>query len=67
MASRLLEAARTSKRTFNINNKDDLEEYRFFKVNSKWRKANPFTLEWPHLSVVSMIEGKIVNKFLKLD
>ena len=53
-----------SKRRFDVTSPADLEEYAFFRENSKWRTGCPFHLEWPFLNVAEMIKDKIISEYL---
>lgn len=53
-----------SKRVFNPKSSEDLKELEFFLKKGTWRKNCPFTLEWPHLTVQSMMTEKIIGCYL---
>ena len=56
------------KRFFNVNNKKDVEMYRYFLKNYSWGTDGcPFTLEYPYLTIPDMIKDKLVHKFLKVE
>ena len=50
-----------SRHTFDTNSKSDLEEYKYFLTNNKWRNSCPFFLEWPYLTVPDMVKDKIIK------
>lgn len=53
------------KRSFDVLSKEDLEHYKFFLENSSWgSRGCPFKLEEPYLSVPTMIEFKITERYL---
>ena len=54
------------RRKFDMNNKDDVEIYKYFLVNNNWKNVGscPFELEYPYISVPDMIKDKLVRKFL---
>lgn len=52
------------KRYFNPNNVEDLEEFKFFVENNKWRTVCPFEIEWPRISLPDMISERIVKTHL---
>lgn len=60
----LIEQQKRNKKTFNIDNQDDIEEFKFFLLNKRWRNVCPFHVEWPYINVVDMIKDEIVNKFV---
>jgi hypothetical protein len=47
--------------------KDDVEEYKFFVKNGKWKTGCPFILEQPYLSVPHMINDKIIRHMFDAD
>lgn len=58
------------KRTFDPSRREDLLAYKEFITNSSWGSNGcPFELEWPHLTIPSMLAEKIsayyVNKAIK--
>jgi hypothetical protein len=53
------------KRVFNANSSEDLKELEYFLKNGTWRKNCPFTLEWPHLTIQSVMNEKIIDCYLK--
>ena len=50
-----------NRHTFDTNSKSDLEEYKYFLTNNKWRNSCPFFLEWPYLTVPDMVKDKIIK------
>jgi hypothetical protein len=52
------------RREFNPASVEDLNEYRYFLQQQKWRDTCPFILEWPFINIMQMIEHKIVRKHL---
>lgn len=54
------------RRKFDVDNKDDVEIYKYFLVNNDWKVVGscPFELEYPYNSVPDMIKDKLVRKFL---
>jgi hypothetical protein len=54
----------TKRRAFNANNKQDVQEFIYFRKNNKWKNGCPFQLEYPFLDVVAMISSKLLDKFL---
>ena len=50
-----------SRHTFDTNSKSDLEEYKYFLTNNKWRNSCPFFLEWPYLTEPDMVKDKIIK------
>ena len=53
--------------TFDVKNKQHVEMYRGFLVNSYWGITGcPFELEFPYLSIPDMIKDKLIKKFLKV-
>lgn len=60
----LIEQQKLNKRTFNINNESDVDEFRFFLLNKRWKNVCPFHLKWPYINVVDMIKDEIVNNFV---
>lgn len=59
-----LEMWKSSKRVFNVKDEDDVQEFRFFVKNSKWKTVCPFMIRYPYENVVSMIKDEIVIEFL---
>lgn len=54
-----------SRRNFDPNSQEDLEEFRFFINNKKWKGCCPFNLEWPYLTIPDMLKDKITKNILK--
>ena len=50
-----------ARREFDPAAPEDLAEYRHFIEHDQWRDGCPFYLEWPFLTVPSMIEHRIVS------
>lgn len=52
---------------FDAKNKQHVEVYKQFLVNSKWGvEGCPFELEEPFISIPGMIQDKLVKHFLKV-
>jgi hypothetical protein len=52
------------KRVFDAKSQKDLEEFKYYMVNKRWRDLCPFQSRWPYLSVVDMIKDDIVMSVL---
>ena len=52
------------RREFDPSNKKDLEEFKFFKKNGKWKNGCPFYLEDPFVEIPAMCESKFTNHML---
>lgn len=52
---------------FDVNNKKDVDAYKFFLTHSMWDGSCPFILEEPYLSIPDMIKDKLVHKMLKVE
>ena len=52
------------RREFDPSNKTDLEEFKFFKKNGKWKNGCPFFLEDPFVEIPAMCESKFTNHML---
>lgn len=52
------------KRYFDPRSKSDLEDYKFFRDNKRWRNNCPFILEWPYLTITEMMSDKIIDMYL---
>lgn len=52
------------RREFDPTNVEDLNEYKYFLQQQKWRDNCPFILEWPFINIMQMIEHKIVRQHL---
>lgn len=53
------------KRKFDIDSVEDIQEYKYFLDNKKWRNLCPFRVEWPYLTVTKMIEDQIVKRYVE--
>ena len=53
------------RRYFDPSKREDLNELKFFKKNSKWENGCPFCLEWPFSDVISMCDNKYSDHMLK--
>ena len=53
------------RREFDPSNKKDLEEFKFFKKNGKWKNGCPFYLEDPFVEIPAMCESKFTNHMLE--
>jgi hypothetical protein len=60
----ILESWKSEKRTFNVKDDVDVEEFRFFLLNNKWKTVCPFLIRYPYENVVSQIKDEIVIEFL---
>ena len=60
----LIEQQKLNKRTFDIHQENDVDEFRFFLLNKRWKNVCPFHLKWPYINVVDMIKDEIVNNFV---
>jgi hypothetical protein len=63
--NKLHQEIQQNRHAFDPNNKDDLDEFRFFIQNGKWRNICPFFLEWPYLTIPDMVKDKIAQNVLK--
>lgn len=63
----ILDQVIPKRRLFDVNNKKDVDAYKFFLTNSKWDNSCPFILEEPFLSIPDMIKDKLVHKNLKVE
>jgi hypothetical protein len=59
----LIVQQKLNKRIFDIHNPDDVDEFRYFMENSRWKDTCPFHVRWPHLNVVDMIKDEIIHDF----
>ena len=50
-----------NKRYFNPNSKEDIQDYKYFMDNRRWKNRCPFILEWPYLTVTEMIRSKLID------
>lgn len=53
------------RRFFDPTNRNDLEEFKFFKQNNKWKDRCPFYLEWPFTDIASMCDSKYADYMLQ--
>jgi hypothetical protein len=60
----ILESRKSEKRIFNVKNDDDVQEFRFFLLNNKWKTVCPFLIRYPYENVVSQIKDEIVVEFI---
>lgn len=60
----LIEKHKTNKRKFDLHDNSDLNEFKYFLENNRWKSICPFYLEWPYTNVVDMIKDQIVNQSL---
>lgn len=60
----LIEQQKLNKRAFNINNESDVDEFKFFLINKRWKNVCPFHVKWPYINVVDMIKDEIVTNFV---
>ena len=54
------------KREFNPANNVDVEEFKFFLKNNKWKKSCPFNLKFPYVDVPSMCKDIYVKYVFKV-
>lgn len=52
------------KRFFDPSNKEDVQEYKYFLENDRWRINCPFILEWPHLTMTDMIRTQLIDHYI---
>jgi hypothetical protein len=52
------------RREFDPSNKDDLQEFKFFKHNGKCKNGCPFFIEDPFVEIPAMCESKFTNYML---
>ena len=52
------------RREFDPSNEKDLQEFKFFKKNGKWKNGCPFFLEDPFVEIPAMCESKFTNHML---
>ena len=52
------------KRLFDPSNKDDVQEYKYFLKNNRWKERCPFILEWPHLTITDMIRTQLIEHYI---
>jgi hypothetical protein len=53
------------RREFDPSSKDDLQEFKFFKQNGKWKNGCPFYLEDPFVEIPAMCESKFTKHMLE--
>lgn len=53
--------------TFDKNNKDHVQSFKKFLVQSHWQGGCPFDLEYPWNSVPDMIKDKLIRHYLKIE
>jgi hypothetical protein len=53
------------RREFNPADKKDLQEFKFFKKNGKWKAGCPFFLEDPFVEIPAMCESKFTTHMLE--
>ena len=53
------------RREFNPANNKDLQEFKFFKKNGKWKNGCPFYLEDPFVEIPAMCESKFTTYMLE--
>ena len=56
-----------SRDIFNPNNKEHIEAYKQFLLESRWKNGCPFFLEFPFLTIPHMIQDKIVRNVLGIE
>lgn len=54
------------KREFNPALSKDIEEFKFYIKNNKWKSSCPFELRLPYLDVPSMCKDKYIKYILKV-
>ena len=52
------------RKEFDPANKKDLQEFKFFKKNGKWKNGCPFYLEDPFIDIPAMCENKFTSYML---
>jgi hypothetical protein len=61
----ILEKFYKTKKLFDINSKNDVEQFKMYIQNKTWgTNGCPFILEDQYLSVPDMIKDKLICKFL---
>jgi hypothetical protein len=53
------------RKEFDPANQKDLQEFKFFKKNGKWKNGCPFYLEDPFIDIPAMCENKFTNYMLE--
>jgi len=65
--TKTFETIRKTKRVFDPTNEDDKGLYREYLRNKGWGVDGcPFILEFPHLTIPSMINDKLIYHFLEV-
>lgn len=58
---------RPVKRIFDPSISDDVEAFKYFVINHKWKdRVCPFLLDWPYLSIPDMIKDRITKHTLNI-
>ena len=63
----VLEKVVRDRRAFDPSNLNDIEEFRYFLINHKWKNGCPFYLDWPYLTIPDMIKDMIIKHTLRLE
>lgn len=63
----IIERHKYDRRTFDPASKKDIEEYKYFLTNNKWKNGCPFYLDWPYLTIPDMIKDKVTKFTLKIN
>jgi hypothetical protein len=53
------------RREFDPSDAKDLQEFKFFKKNGKWKNGCPFYLEDPFVEIPAMCASKFTNHMLE--
>lgn len=53
------------RREFDPAKSEDLQEFKYFKQNGKWKNGCPFYLEDPFVEIPAMCESKFTNHMLE--
>jgi len=53
------------KRYFDPLSKVDVQEYKYFLDNNRWKDRCPFILEWPHLTIPEMIRTQLIKTHIE--
>lgn len=61
----LIEQRKLNKKVFNINDIEDLNEFKYFLDNKRWKNICPFHVIWPYTNVVDMIKDEIVGQYVE--
>jgi hypothetical protein len=51
---------------FDANNKEHVECFKNFLINSRWPSSCPFEVEYPWVSIPDMIKDELVRHYLKI-